>query len=57
MAADFPINSEEEGLVAKRRPGDNAEPLSVSEISNILKRTVEEAERLRPDRCPDLWGD
>ena len=42
MAADFPINSEEEGLVAKRRPGDNAEPLSVSEISNILKRTVED---------------
>ncbi|MFK4004656.1 exodeoxyribonuclease VII large subunit [Qipengyuania sp. NPDC077563] len=42
MAADFPINSEEEGLVAKRRPGDNAEPLSVSEISSILKRTVED---------------
>ena len=42
MAADFPSNSEDEGLVAKRRPGDNAEPLSVSEISNILKRTVED---------------
>ena len=42
MAADFPSNSEDEGLVAKRRPGDNAEPLSISEISNILKRTVED---------------
>ena len=30
------------GLVAKGRPGDNAEPLSITEISNLLKRTVEE---------------
>lgn len=30
------------GLVAKGRAGDNAEPLSISEISQILKRTVED---------------
>jgi exodeoxyribonuclease VII large subunit len=30
------------GLVAKETPGDNAAPLSVSEISGRLKRTVEE---------------
>jgi len=30
------------GLVARQRPGDNAEPLTVSEISSALKRTVEE---------------
>ena len=30
------------GLVAKGRPGDNAEPLTVSELSNLLKRTVED---------------
>ena len=42
MAADFPPDDDTDGLVAKRRPGDNAEPLSVSEISNILKRTVED---------------
>ncbi len=30
------------GLVARGRPGDNAEPLTVSEISGILKRTVED---------------
>ncbi|MHA6332324.1 exodeoxyribonuclease VII large subunit [Qipengyuania sp. CAU 1752] len=30
------------GLVARSRPGDNAEPLSVSELSQMLKRTVEE---------------
>ena len=30
------------GLVAKGTPGDNAEPLSVSEISAALKRTVED---------------
>src|SRR6516162_10154246 len=29
-------------LVAKGRPGDNAEPLSVSELSALLKRTVED---------------
>ncbi|KAH2807746.1 hypothetical protein KXV85_006239, partial [Aspergillus fumigatus] len=30
------------GLVAKSARGDNAEPLSISEISAILKRTVED---------------
>lgn len=30
------------GLVAKDTPGDNAAPLSISEISAILKRTVED---------------
>ncbi|XJJ58208.1 exodeoxyribonuclease VII large subunit [Novosphingobium sp. BL-8H] len=30
------------GLVAKQAPGDNAAPLSISEISNLLKRTVED---------------
>lgn len=42
MAANFPPDDNNEGLVARSRAGDNAEPLSVSEISNILKRTVEE---------------
>jgi exodeoxyribonuclease VII large subunit len=30
------------GLVAKAAPGDNAEPLTISEISAALKRTVED---------------
>ena len=30
------------GLVAKGQPGDNAAPLTISEISNLLKRTVED---------------
>ncbi len=30
------------GLVAKQGPGDNAAPLSISEISALLKRTVED---------------
>ncbi|WEK45441.1 MAG: exodeoxyribonuclease VII large subunit [Candidatus Andeanibacterium colombiense] len=30
------------GLVARGAPGDNAEPLSITEISAILKRTVED---------------
>lgn len=30
------------GLVAKQSSGDNAAPLSISEISNLLKRTVED---------------
>ncbi|EJU11768.1 exodeoxyribonuclease VII large subunit [Novosphingobium sp. 11B] len=30
------------GLVAKESAGDNAAPLSISEISNLLKRTVED---------------
>src|SRR5688500_13135280 len=29
-------------LVAKGQPGDNAAPLSITEISNLLKRTVED---------------
>lgn len=29
-------------MVAKGKPGDNAEPLSISEISGMLKRTVED---------------
>ncbi|MGB7370084.1 exodeoxyribonuclease VII large subunit, partial [Erythrobacter sp.] len=35
-------SSDTSGLVARARPGDNAEPLSVSEISAALKRTVED---------------
>lgn len=44
MAASSPFDDEpvEAGLVAKDAPGSNAEPLSVSEISALLKRTVEE---------------
>ncbi|MBA4765874.1 MAG: exodeoxyribonuclease VII large subunit, partial [Erythrobacter sp.] len=42
MAASFPPDRDNDGLVAKPRPGDNAEPLSVSEISQMLKRTVED---------------
>ena len=42
MAAQFPPDEDKDGLVARSRPGDNAEPLSVSEIANILKRTVED---------------
>ena len=30
------------GLVAKGQPGDNAAPLTITEISNLLKRTVED---------------
>ena len=42
MAADFPPDDETDDLVAKRDAGDNAEPLSVSEIAHALKRTVED---------------
>lgn len=42
MSSDFPPDAEDEGLVAKGRAGDNAAPLSISEISNLLKRTVED---------------
>jgi len=42
MPVDFPSDSEEADLVAKGRPGDNAAPRSVSEISAQLKRTVED---------------
>ena len=33
---------DEAGLVAKGGPGDNAAPLTISEISALLKRTVED---------------
>ena len=39
---DTPADGGAAGLVAKGWPGDNAEPLSVSEISALLKRTVED---------------
>ena len=42
MPADFPSDSQDDSLVAKGRAGDNAAPLSISEISGLLKRTVEE---------------
>tara|TARA_R110002167_G_scaffold146007_12_gene337250 strand:+ start:812 stop:2317 length:1506 start_codon:yes stop_codon:yes gene_type:complete len=35
-------NGRSGGLVAKQAAGDNAAPLSISEISSLLKRTVEE---------------
>ncbi|MDK2759541.1 MAG: exodeoxyribonuclease VII large subunit, partial [Blastomonas fulva] len=35
-------NSRSGGLLAQMAPGDNAPPLSVSEISNLIKRTVED---------------
>ena len=38
----FPEDTESAGLVAKDSAGDNAAPLSVSEISARLKRTVED---------------
>lgn len=37
-----PFDVPETGLLAHSAPGDNAAPLSVSEISNRLKRTVED---------------
>ena len=40
--ARAPSDSETSGLVARPRAGDNAEPLSITEISNALKRTVED---------------
>lgn len=35
-------STDSDGLVARTRPGDNAEPLSITELSQSLKRTVEE---------------
>ena len=35
-------DSDDAGLVAKGVPGDNAAPLTITEISQLLKRTVEE---------------
>ena len=37
-----PNHVDDAGLVARERQGDNAQPLSISEISALLKRTVEE---------------
>ena len=42
MAAEYPEDAGDAGLVAKGRAGDNAAPLTISEISNLLKRTVED---------------
>ncbi len=39
---DAPNGAAEPGLVAKVVPGDNSEPLSITEISALLKRTVED---------------
>jgi exodeoxyribonuclease VII large subunit len=42
---DFPVNDDNEGearLLAQSRTGDNAEPMSVSALSAVLKRTVED---------------
>ena len=35
-------DDDEAGLVAKAQAGDNAVPLTITEISNLLKRTVED---------------
>jgi len=40
--ARAPSNSDSSGLVARERQGDNAQALSITEISTALKRTVEE---------------
>ncbi|MDT8280298.1 MAG: exodeoxyribonuclease VII large subunit, partial [Erythrobacter sp.] len=37
-----PIHDDDAGLVARWRGGDNAQPLTISEISALLKRTVED---------------
>ncbi len=37
-----PSGLNDAGLVARARQGDNAEPLSITEISALLKRTVED---------------
>ncbi len=42
MAADYPEDAGDAGLVARATKGDNAAPLSITEISNLLKRTVED---------------
>ena len=42
MAGSFSAEDDDGGLVAGSRDGDNAAPLSVSEISQALKRTVED---------------
>lgn len=40
--ADSRSDDDNGGLVARERKGDNAEPLSITEISTMLKRTVED---------------
>ena len=42
MARAPSLSTPHSGLVARERQGDNAEPLSITEISQSLKRTVEE---------------
>ncbi len=44
MPGETPIDTDDGdgGLVAKRVAGDNAAPLTITEISNLLKRTVED---------------
>ena len=37
-----PTSDDDAGLVARERKGDNAQPLTISEISALLKRTVED---------------
>ncbi|MDZ4139278.1 MAG: exodeoxyribonuclease VII large subunit [Erythrobacter sp.] len=37
-----PIHDDDAGLVARSRGGDNAQPLTISEISALLKHTVED---------------
>jgi exodeoxyribonuclease VII large subunit len=43
MNQDAPFSGEDGKLLAEERPGDNAGAMSVSEISNLLKRHVEGA--------------
>jgi exodeoxyribonuclease VII large subunit len=40
--SDDPNGLNDAGLVARERQGDNAQPLTISEISALLKRTVED---------------
>lgn len=42
MARAPSSSTDQDGLVARQRQGDNAEPLSITEISTRLKRTVED---------------
>jgi exodeoxyribonuclease VII large subunit len=37
-----PTSDDDAGLVARERQGDNAQPLTISEVSALLKRTVED---------------
>ena len=42
MADSSPFDDNTGGLVAKQGAGDNAAPLTISEISSLLKRVVED---------------